>query len=132
MKPMIYKNTLNREREILAEGVYGGYRYWIISYGTHPCAYVELHKTHPYYGKENCDAFELDLDIHGGITFGDSELRGIIKDTSILGWDYNHCTDYNGSIAKYGKKWTTEEILEDVKSCINQLTVVELNNDNAR
>ena len=28
-------------REILDKGKYKGYRYVIISFGTHPCAYVE-------------------------------------------------------------------------------------------
>lgn len=46
MKPMIYKAT--REIEILDEGVINNFHYCIVSYGTHPCAYIELPETHEY------------------------------------------------------------------------------------
>lgn len=45
MKEMIYKNYMENGQEvieILDEGVYKGFHYVIVSYGTHPCAYVEI------------------------------------------------------------------------------------------
>ena len=133
MEKIVYKQLLSKDREVLENGLYNGYKFWIISYGSHPCAYVELQDTHPYYGKCNCDAYDLDIDVHGGITFGDFGLGSTISNKHfILGWDYNHFNDYNynDDIRGYsscGKKWTTEEIFEDVKNVINQLKEVEIN-----
>ena len=130
MKEMIYKNQ--KDREILEQGNYLGYNFWIISYGSHPCAYVELQKEHPYYGRCDCDTCDLDIDVHGGITFRNYGLGNTIsRDKYLLGWDYNHYNDYNYIDGQNGwtsgKKWTTEEIFDDVKSVIKQLKEVEVN-----
>ena len=132
MKQMVYKDNLLRERLVLESGQYIGYNFWIISYGTHPCAYVELPQTHPYFEKCDKDAYELNIDVHGGITYGDFGLGNIIDDKKfLLGWDYNHCTDYNPMITFLSKeslkRWTTEEILEEVKNVIKQLHVADIN-----
>ncbi|MBR3490217.1 MAG: hypothetical protein IKH36_01880 [Bacilli bacterium] len=131
MEKMVYETLLNKDRKVLENGLYNGYKFWIISYGSHPCAYVELENTHPYYGKCNCDAYDLDIEVHGGITYGDYGLGSTISDKHfIFGWDYNHYNDYNYNDEKYGlasgKKWTTEEIFEDVKNVINQLKEAEI------
>lgn len=131
MKQMVYENILLRERFVLESGQYMGYNFWIISYGTHPCAYVELPQTHPYFGKCNSDAYELNIDVHGGITYGDFGLGNIVDDKKfLLGWDYNHCTDYNPMtntlFVEPLKRWTTEEILEEVKDVIKQLHIVDV------
>lgn len=124
MKEMVYKPAL-KEREILYSGEYNGYKYYIVSLGTHPCAYVEVPEGHICYGKCDEDAYHLDIDVHGGITFGDFGLKGV-SDKFMLGWDYNHCDDYYFTMLPFrnaykGKKWTTKEMLEDVKSVINRL-----------
>lgn len=41
MIEMIYKRAT---QELLYQGEYKGYRFFIVSYGTHPCAYVENKK----------------------------------------------------------------------------------------
>ena len=124
MEEMIYCEPLE-ERKILDSGEYEGYKYYIVSLGTHPCAYVEIPKGHKYHGKVDEDAYDLDVDVHGGITFGDFGLKGVSRHY-MIGWDYMHWQDY--FFTKYafepvskGKKWTTEEILEDVKSVIHQV-----------
>jgi hypothetical protein len=129
MKEMVYQPAL-KERDILDSGEYNGYKYYIVSLGTHPCAYVEVPEGHICYGKCDGDAYVLDIDVHGGITFGNFGLKGV-SDKFLLGWDYNHCDDYcfavSDSILSFfdfgtnGKRWTTEEMLEDVKSVINRL-----------
>ena len=111
---------------VLEDGQYKGYNFWIISYGTHPCAYVEIPKGHPYYGKCDCEAFDLPIDVHGGITYGDYGLHPIVDtEKFLLGWDYNHYEDYSCKnhylFMDNGKMWTTEEILEEVKYVIKQL-----------
>ena len=131
MEKMIYEILVNKDRKVLENSEYNGYKFWIISYGSHPCAYVELNKEHPYYGKCNCDAYDLDINVHGGITYGNYGLGSTVSNEHfILGWDYNHFNDYNYNDEKYGltsgKKWTTEEIFEDVKNVINQLREMEI------
>lgn len=132
MKPMIY--TYESKKEILYEGEYKGFHFLIVTYGRHPCAYVEIPKDHPYYDK---DYNSLDINVHGGITWGDPLYQFEDKRGWYIGWDYIHLDDYDGiwldpRFEKYDaqdillqnkdkKKWTTEEIFEDVKSVIAQL-----------
>lgn len=119
MKAMIYKN--DSVREVLSEGTFLNYRYWIISLGTHPCAYVEISKEHPYRKINDYD--RLDINVHGGITYlrKDLYLKESVKNSYIIGWDYAHCFDYMSPYFLDGKKYTTEEIFEDVKDVIKQL-----------
>ena len=128
MKEMIY--GYEQKTEILYEGHYKGYHFLIVSYGTHPCAYVELPKEHKWYGKDYND---IDVDCHWGLTFGD-DLDHVLgeegKNKFFIGWDYAHCGDYNGfnehprflgAFSCDGKKWTTKEIYSEVKKVIRQL-----------
>lgn len=69
-----------------------------------------------------------DIDVNGGLTYSDNELMGIKSENWFIGWDYAHCGDYYGyeetmpeSIRTYGKKWTTEEIIEECKNAIDQI-----------
>lgn len=128
MKEMVYKPQ--REIEILDEGYMGCLHYCIVSLGTHPCAYIELPKEHEYYGKDYDD---IDISCHGGITYISSQ--GIIskdnenhRDGFWIGWDYGHYGDYMGYEETFsidlrigGKRWTTEEILAQVKDVTWQL-----------
>lgn len=134
MKEMEYLFSLNSMQtpdmwDLLDEGFYNNYHYLIISYGTHPCAYVELPKEHPYYGKDYSELPKgYHQACHGGVTY--SSDKGVIfpvehpfhRDGFWIGWDYNHYGDYNAYLNNYdGKRWTTEEMLEDVKNMISQL-----------
>ena len=126
MKEMVYQTI--KITEILSEGEYCGYHFVIVSYGTHPCAYVEIPKDHPSYMKDYDD---IDIDVHGGITYG-RHLSHVLGERGLdgfyIGWDYAHAGDFTGDyldgdyrFGKHEKKWTTEEIFEDVKSVIHQL-----------
>lgn len=84
MKEMIYQPAL-KERDILDSGEYNGYKYYIVSLGTHPCAYVEVPEGHICYGKCDEDAYDLDIDVHGGITFGDFGLKGVSDKFYLVG-----------------------------------------------
>ena len=134
MKEMVYNYNLKKQ-EILVDGIYMGYHFLIVSYGTHPCAYVEVPKTHPLY-KSDYSEYEFDFDVHCGLTWGDtlSYAKGWY-----FGWDYRHIGDYDAFAEKMaieypslkyerelnGKKWTVEEIFEDVKKCIMKLKDLE-------
>lgn len=125
MKEMIYKNACEDERLHAAE--YKGYRYAIFSMGFHPCAYVEVPASHPYFGK-SCD--ECDIDCHGGVAYSWNRLATFDdKNTWWIGWEYGHCDDYVG-FAPFlgGKKWTTAEIDKECKNVIEQLIAKENKN----
>jgi len=126
------KYGTKRIEKVLAEGNYRGYHFIIMNLGTHPTAYVEIPRTHKYFGKHYDD---IDVCVHGGLTF-DSPQFGKKKNSWFIGWDYAHCGDYYGYDEKFqrlfpalinrnDKKWTTIEIFEDVKSVIEQLTEAE-------
>ena len=137
---MVYKNYMENGQEvieILDEGIYKGFHYAIVSYGTNPCAYVEIPGGHKLYDVRNKN--ELDnIDCHRGITY--VSKIGIIKpsnknhrDGRWIGWHYAHCMDYCYSLYDFGllknnkKKWTTKEIFEEVKDVIEQLIKKERN-----
>lgn len=135
IKPMIYKNLFDifyNYNEILNEGIYRGYHYVIASLGTHPCAYIEIPEGHRYYN-EAYD--EIPLDCHFGLTYTND--TGILNGDNWrsgywIGWDYAHLGDYycakGYSKSPLLKRWTTEEILAEVKNVINQLVEGD-NND---
>lgn len=133
-KQMIY--SCKRKREILASGKYKGYKFYILNLGAFPTAYVEIPKTHKFYMKHYD---EIDIDVHGGLTYSEdfleiSETKGI-GGSWFIGWDYAHFEDYIGFEEIYpsdfrtgSKKWTTQEILQEVFYVIDQLERKEYEN----
>ena len=124
---MIY--STERKREILYDGVYEGHRFAILNLGTHPTAYVECRL-------ENCFNYEDkrldDIQVHGGFTYFNRSYWDEPDDILYLGWDYAHFDDYAGyemnfpsELRSNSKRWTTQEIFDEVKSVIEQLIKVE-------
>ena len=130
MIEMIYSAEI--KREVLDTGYCCGFLYYILNLGHHPTAYVRIPEDNKFYKK---DYDEIDIDVHGGLTYSsnhlfvanDQELKGWF-----IGWDYAHYMDFSGMYLDKrvediyinhidDKKWTTEEILEDVKSVCHQL-----------
>lgn len=112
------------KRDLLGTGEYKGYKFYILSLGSHPTAYVELPKTHRLYNEHYIESYAYDdIDVHGGIIY--TEDRLILPNEELkgwfVGWDYNHYNDYNSIYNTRGKRWTTSEIYEDVKKVIEQL-----------
>lgn len=133
VKEMVYSNR--KHREILASDTYKGFTYYVLSYGTHPCGYVEIPKEHPYYGKDMFDDDVANIEVHGGITFSNNtshwaELEGK-PDGWLIGWDYAHCSDYvchssTYDVVSFGEKqWSTTEIIADCKAVIDQICEVK-------
>lgn len=122
---MIYKSK--REEQLLAEGIYKCIPYCVISYGTHPCAYIDLGRTR-FDGADYWNDIYLPINVHGGFTYCETEVFNY-KNGWFLGWDYLHSGDYNGLesflIQEGARKWTTEEIVAECKSVIDQLEKVE-------
>ena len=121
MQEMIYqKNRIPPVR--LADGVYRGVPFYVLSLGTHPCAYVDIAPL----GLDAVD--ERDIDCHGGITYHHDYLATVDHEGNFLGWDYAHYMDYSGyfgAIHEYAfsfvKKWTTAEMVAECKNVIDQI-----------
>lgn len=127
-KPMEYQ--VDKKLEILCEGKYKGYQFYILNLGTHPTAYIEIPRESKLFRKGYNEIYDMgiDIDVHGGLTFADDHLQTIKNNTWFIGWDYAHCGDYAGyetifpeEIRTGGKKWTTEEIFDDVVRAVDQI-----------
>lgn len=119
-----------RRIELLCKDKYKNYNYYVLNLGTYPTAYIEIPKENKLYRKSYDEIYEIgcDIDVHGGLTYSDNELMGVKSENWFIGWDYAHAGDYCGyeetmpeSIRTYGKKWTTEEIIEECKNAIDQI-----------
>lgn len=129
MKQMIYTPNINNKGEILATGTYKNFKYYVVSYGTHPCAYVDVSNT----SLANKDYNENDIVCHGGLTYGRDYLSAVDTKRAngkwCIGWDYAHYGDYMpnfhinmfGVYGEWEKQWTTEEIVAECKNVINQI-----------
>ena len=131
MKEMKYGEGI--KSEVLCIGEYRGVGYVIVNIGgSHPCAYVQSNKN---YG-DDCD-----IPSHCGITFFgslyrwcdyvDNEEHKEMLRQNFIGWDYAHLSDYvwycfvveeDGSL---GKKWSTQEIFDEVKIAIDWIKEVK-------
>lgn len=107
--------------KLLAFGSYKGLDYYVISLGTHPCGYVDC-KEHEFN--------RYDIECNGGITYESDKLGFHYGDLNghFIGWDYAHCWDYAGyetmfdeSLRTGGQKHTTDEIIEECISVIEQI-----------
>ena len=130
MKFKVMEYGKERRTELLCKGKYKNYNYYVLNLGTHPTAYIEIPKENKLYRKSYDEIYKIgcDIDVHGGLTYSDNELMGVKSENWFIGWDYAHCGDYCGyeeymseSIRTYGKKWTTEEIIEECKNAIDQI-----------
>lgn len=116
------------KRVLLGTGEYKGYKFYMLSLGTHPTAYVELPEGHRLYNKHYVyyNVYD-DIDVHGGITYTADHLM-LPNETLkgwFIGWDYNHYDDYNSICNIVGKKWKVLAIYRDVKKVIEQLGSVD-------
>lgn len=128
MKKMVYQE--DRKIELLYQGEYKGYKFYILNLGTHPTAYIEIPKDNNLF-KKNYDS--IDLYVHGGLTYSDSVLFISENEKAegewFIGWDYAHWNDYMpyydemnfNSRHNNFKKWTTEEIKQECENAIDEL-----------
>lgn len=112
--------------------VYQGVRYWIVSNGQHPLAYVEADKIDfsniTYYDEFEC---------HGEVTFRGTKDFTIGGPEIVVGWDYAHFTlnDYSAlwehlsdEDEKNLKRWSFEEIQREVFKFIDKYKTKEKEN----
>lgn len=128
IKEMVYTKNRYDEPIVLAHGNYHGRDFYIISFGTFPCAYIDVSNL-LNMTREEQKYIENAVDCHGGITYSGGKLPSVTDKIGwFIGWDYAHCTDYVGSISfnDFGtaKKWTTLEIMNECKMIIDQLAKI--------
>lgn len=123
MKEMIYQATRLKPPQQIAKGNYKGFDYYVLSLGTHPCAYVDVTDTkleHIHYS-------DIDIECHGGLTYSREYLDTVDKKGWFIGWDYAHYCDFAGyeltmptSLSTGGKRWSTQEIVNECEGVIDQ------------
>ncbi len=133
----IYKphENLLKGFEILVKENPGDYMLLVVTYGTHPCAYVGIPLTHPL-ARKPCN--EIEIDCYGGLTFGEDGyfVAKRFKDDDLrdyywYGWDYAHSEDF-GYYPAYphpfldGKAWRVEEIYQQALDVIRQFKKKEV------
>lgn len=114
----------SRKRHFVAAGTSYGFDFYVVNQGgSHPCAYIVLPK---FNGTSYND---IPVECHGGLTYGQRDLEGVkLEDGEyVIGWDYAHWGDYisgmdiGGSGGFTPKKWTTDEIVNEVMDVCRQL-----------
>lgn len=128
MKEMEYIGFKKNYREILDQGNFYGFNYYIMNLGTHPCCYVKISKNHAFFKKGYDD---IDIDCHGGLTYASNYLMGVDTDALdenwYIGWDYAHFGDYmyfKKNMKLDGHKWTIDELREDAEEVCKQLAKI--------
>lgn len=122
---MEYTKDLNSPKT-LAFGIKNNFNWWIISYGTHPCCYIEIPECHKFFGRHYD---EISLEVHGGLTFSEPRLHNVVSKNAkswYIGWDYSHCNDYSvyiefGDLINSITKWTTNMLIKEVEKAIDYL-----------
>ena len=119
----LYDITVKKPERV-ADGLYRGFHFYVLTMGSHPCAYVDMIGTKDY-------RFCADeIDCHGGITYESTELATVDYKSYFIGWDYAHNGDYltfNDRLAKeYGEpyrahKYTISEIVKECANVIDQI-----------
>lgn len=119
----LYDKEKIGKRNIVGNGLYksghdlykSGHEWYVVSYGAHPCAYIK---------SDIPEKLADNIEVHGGITYIGRAFPEFEAGGQFIGWDYNHAGDYNATYpyCQDGtKKWTIDEICEDIKSVIVQL-----------
>lgn len=120
---IIYTNRRHHP-ELIGAGNYKNFDYYIYSFGTHPCAYVDVGNT----SLDHVDYYDINIQCHGGLTYSEETLHDLDTRSWFIGWDYAHYGDRLGDFFG-GKKWTVKEITEECKSVIEQVIKITQKQD---
>ncbi len=124
MKDTIYTAETDKHK-LLKIGIIDGYRYAIATMGSHPRAYVEIPEWHLFYHLRP-DTLERHIRCHGGLNYIARRSPPVlnIHNTNLwVGWDYAHIGDHMEypKLNIPGRKYSLEEIQQDVRDVIGQI-----------
>lgn len=97
--------AIDRPDDVLAKGEHKGFQWMIVHNGSgYRCGYVRVPQGHPWHGKDYDD---LDVDVHGGLTFAapDKPCDEKGEDNAWwLGFDCAHADDAPDALLPGGDK----------------------------
>lgn len=129
MGEMIYSEKRINPPEVIFSEAYFGYTFYILSMGTHPCAYIQIPKNDKLFGMDYDDIEnKYELNVHGGLTYTNSKLKSVESEGWFIGWDYAHWGDYIG-YADYSfedKKWDVRDIRNECENVIEQIVKINM------
>lgn len=122
----IYFQNPDGNRKLIKAGIHNGIRYYVISNGSFPTAYVSV----PKEWKEFIDIDSIEC--HGGVSYekGWLEVEGIkVNNHFYIGWDYFHFRDYyrqqqhdcGHKIEEDDHIWTLGEIILECEKVAEQV-----------
>ena len=124
MRNMMYGADITNE--ILADGNYNGYNFYVVSYGAYPGVYIFLPKTDKFYqqSKNNIPITTRPINTTG------ISIRGINESGWYISWQYRGADDYymlTFNDVHDGIRHTTDSMVNDCKAVIDEL--IKLNDD---
>lgn len=114
---------------IKEHGVFNCYDYVILTTRLKcPCCYILLKQGDPFSDIDTASEDDIDIPVHGGCTYFQKAetflsvvpIKPFLEPRVVIGWDYAHFKDYS-PIVKEGKKWTLDELRDEVRQAINYL-----------
>ena len=120
----IYFQNPGGHRKLIKTGIHDGIRYYVVSQGSFPTAYVSV----PKEWKEFIDTSSLKC--HGGVSYEEDWLKADrikINNHFYIGWDYYHDGDYykrqdrDLRTEKDGHAWTLGEIILECEKVAEQV-----------
>lgn len=129
-KDMIYYPIRLEKPEVIAQGEYNNFKYYVLNLGTHPCAYIDVTDT-KLVGMEFGDIYyKTKIECHCGFTYSRNYLTSVDESGKryYIGWDYAHYGDYIGYETMFpselimgSKMYNTAEMVQECKNVINQI-----------
>lgn len=136
MVEMEYNFNKREESVLLDKGTYNNHDYIIMNVRhDHPCCYIAIPNGNKFHEVNYND---IPLDCHGGLTYGSHYSPESGKEDSnwYIGWDYAHLGDHTALGEKFGygleepgHRYSTKELLCNVRVAIDELIKLENNND---
>ena len=119
----IYFQNPDGHRKLIKAGIHNGIRYYVVSHGSFPTAYLSV----PKEWKESIDIGSIEC--HGGGSYEEDWLEGDgtkINGHFYIGWDYYHSGDYykrQDRVLKNTKDhvWTLGEIILECEKVAEQV-----------
>ena len=128
---MNYLDNIYEMTGLIEHGFYNGYDYAICMVNGHPCCYIFLKDNDPCNDIDSYD--NINAPMHGGCTYLDSvssfkkaypDIKLFLEGKKVLGWDYNHCSDWSPWFPE-GKHWSFGELKDEVKKVIDYLESID-------